>query len=135
MRGLRFCLIALGATLLAPHAAWAQWWHGDWAFRKQIMLDLSATGVNIPGNPTDVPVLIRLHPGNFGYFGDVQPDGDDLRFVAADDVTPLKYHIERFDAVNQIVLAWVRVPRLAGGTSTDFVYLYYGNPAAPAGDD
>lgn len=135
MRGMRFCLVVLAATVLAPFSASAQWWNQDWAFRKQINLDMSATGANIPGSPTDVPVLIRLHPGNFGYFADIQQDGDDLRFVAADDVTPLKYHIERFDAVNQIVLAWVRVPRLTGGTSTDFVYLYYGNPASPAGDD
>jgi biopolymer transport protein ExbB len=132
---MRFALVVLGVVLLAPQTAWAQWWSQDWAFRKQINLDLSATGVNIPGSPTDVPVLIRLSPANFGFFGDVQPDGSDLRFIGADDVTPLKYHIERFDAVNQIVLAWVRVPRLTGGTNTDFVYLYYGNPAATAGDD
>jgi biopolymer transport protein ExbB len=125
----------LGAALAAPHSAWAQWWNDDWAFRKQINLDLSQAGANIPGSPTDVPLLVRLHAGNFPYFGDIQPDGDDLRFVAADDVTPLKHHIERFDAVNQMVLAWVRIPRLTGGTNTDFVYLYYGNPDAPAGDD
>jgi biopolymer transport protein ExbB len=135
MRGLRFCLILLGSALAAPHAAWAQWWNNDWAFRKEIGLDLSATGANIPGSPIDVPLLVRLHAGNFGYFNDIQQDGDDLRFVAADGVTPLKYHIERFDAVNQMVLAWVRVPRMTGGTSSDFVYLYYGNPSAVSGDD
>src|SRR5262245_33919350 len=107
----------------------------DWAFRKQIMLDLSATGADVTGSPTDVPVLVRLSAANFGFFNDIQPDGDDLRFVAADDLTPLKYHIERFDAVNQMVIAWVRVPRLAGGTNSDFVYLYYGNPDAVGGDD
>src|SRR5262245_41458840 len=135
MRGMRFCLIVLAATLAAPHSAFAQWWNKDWAFRKEIGLDLSAAGANIPGSPTDVPLLVRLHPGNFGYFNDIQADGADLRFVAADDVTPLKYHIERFDAVNQQILAWVRVPRMTGGTSSDFVYLYYGNPSAVAGDD
>src|SRR5262245_43126673 len=135
MRGIRFCLVVLCAAFAVPQSAWAQWWNQDWAFRKQIMLDLSATGANVTGSPTDVPVLVRLSAANFGFFNDIQPDGDDLRFVAADDVTPLKYHIERFDAVNQMVLAWVRVPRLAGGTNSDFVYLYYGNPDAVAGDD
>jgi biopolymer transport protein ExbB len=132
---MKSCLLVLAAAFLAPHTASAQWFNDDWAFRKQILLDLSATGADIPGTPVDVPVLVRLHAGNFGYFGDTQPDGDDLRFVAADDVTPLKYHIERYDPVNQIALAWVRVPRLTGGTNSDFVYLYYGNPEAPAGDD
>jgi biopolymer transport protein ExbB len=135
MRAPRFCLVALIVALVVPRFAWAAWWNDDWAFRKQILLDLSPAGASIPGSPVDVPVLVRLHPGNFGYFTDAQPDGDDFRFVAADDVTPLKYHIERFDAVNQMVLAWVRVPRLTGGTNSDFVYLYYGNPDAPAGDD
>jgi biopolymer transport protein ExbB len=135
MRGLRFCLIVLAAGILAPHAASAAWWNDDWAFRKQIMLDLAPTGADIPGSPVDVPLLVRLHAGNFSYFGDAQPDGDDFRFVAADDTTPLKYHIERFDAVNQMVLVWVRVPRLTGGTDSDFIYLYYGNPDVTAGDD
>ena len=135
MRTSRFCFITLlVAFAAAPHSAWA-WWSKDWAFRKQITLDLSPTGASIAGSPLDVPLLIRLHAGNFGYFNDVQANGADLRFVAADDVTPLKYHIERFDSVNQIALAWVRVPRLTGGTNSDFVYLYYGNPKAAAGDD
>jgi biopolymer transport protein ExbB len=134
MISFRSLLIAV-AVLGLPLPAAAAWWNDDWAFRKQILLDLSPAGANIPGSPVDVPVLVRLHAGNFGYFNDAQPDGDDFRFVAADDVTPLKYHIERFDPVNQMVLAWVRVPRLTGGTNSDFVYLYYGNPDAPAGDD
>jgi biopolymer transport protein ExbB len=134
MSALRVCLFLLAATLVAPRPALA-WWSNDWAYRKQIMLDLSPTGANIPGSPTDVPLLIRLHSGNFTYFNDVQPNGNDLRFVASDDVTPLKFHIERFDAQNQIVLAWVRVPRLTGGTKSDFVYLYYGNPKAAAGGE
>jgi biopolymer transport protein ExbB len=134
MSALKVYLFLALAAVLAPRPAWA-WWSNDWAFRKQIMLDLSPTGANIAGSPTDVPLLIRLHPGNFTYFNDVQPNGNDLRFVASDDVTPLKFHVERFDAANQIVLAWVRVPRLTGGTKSDFVYLYYGNPKAPAGGE
>ena len=120
---------------LAPAGAASKWWNNDWAFRKQITLDLSATGADIAGTPVDVPTLIRLHPGNFTYFNDVQKEGADLRFVAADDTTALKYHIEKFDPVNQIALIWVRVPRLTGGTKSDFVYLYYGNQKATAGDD
>jgi biopolymer transport protein ExbB len=126
--------LLFAATLATPHPAWA-WWSNDWAFRKQIMLDLSPAGANILGSPTDVPLLIRLSTANFTYFNDVQPNGNDLRFVAADDMTPLKFHIERFDAANQMVLAWVKVPRMTGGTNSDFIYLYYGNPKAPAGGE
>jgi biopolymer transport protein ExbB len=122
-------------ALYVPGQAAAAWWNEDWAFRKQITIDASATGADIAGSPADVPLLIRLHPGNFTYFNDAQPDGDDLRVIAADDVTPLKFHVERFDPVNQMVLLWVRVPRVTGGSANDFVYLYYGNPDAVSAED
>lgn len=108
------------------------WWSDEWNFRKEISFDLSAKGANIPGSPTDVPVLVRLHVGNFGYFADTQPDGSDLRFVASDDKTPLKSHIERFDATSQMAFVWVNVPRLTGGAATDKIYLYYGNKKSGA---
>ena len=134
----RFRLFAtLALTLLGGGwgaDAWA-WWNGDWAYRKEIDFDLSAKGADIPGALTDVPVLIRLSLGNFQYFNDAKPDGSDFRFVGADDKTPLKFHIERFDPQTQIAFVWVRVPQLAGGASTDKVFLYYGNKnAAPAAD-
>jgi biopolymer transport protein ExbB len=124
-------------TLLG--AAWGQdacaWWNGDWSFRKEITFDLTPTGADIPGTPTDVPILIRLSLGNFQYFGDSKADGSDFRFIAADDKTPLAYHIERFDAQAQIAFVWVRVPRLTGGANTDKIFLYYGNKKAPTAVD
>jgi biopolymer transport protein ExbB len=125
-------LAVLGGTWSQKAAAW---WNGDWAFRKEITFDLSATGADITGSPTDVPILVRLSLGNFQYFGDAKSDGADLRFVAADDKTPLVYHIERFDSQAQIAFVWVRVPRLTGGAKTDKIFLYYGNKNAPSGAD
>ena len=125
-------LIVLGnGWALDAHA----WWNGDWNYRKEIDFDLAPKGADIPGAPTDVPVLIRLSLGNFQYFNDAKPDGSDFRFVAADDKTPLKFHIERFDPQTQIALVWVRVPRLTGGASTDKIFLYYGNKNAPSAAD
>lgn len=113
----------------------AAWWNGDWTYRKEIDFDLTSKGADIPGQPVDVPVLIRLSLGNFQYFGDAKPDGSDFRFIAADDKTPLKFHIEHFDPQTQIALAWVRVPRLTGGANTDKIFLYYGNKNAPGAAD
>jgi biopolymer transport protein ExbB len=125
-------LAALGTT-------WGQdaraWWNADWAFRKEITFDLTPQGADIAGAATDVPVLIRLSLGNFQYFADSKPDGSDFRFVASDDKTPLKHHVERFDPQAQIAFVWVRIPRLTGGANTDKVYLYYGNKKAPTADD
>lgn len=125
-------LIAVGLT-------WGQqaraWWDGDWAFRKEITFDLTPAGADIPGAPADVPILIRLSLGNFQYFGDAKADGSDFRFIAADDKTPLKFHIERFDPQSQIALVWVRMPRLTGGANTDKIFLYYGNKKATSAAD
>jgi len=127
-----WALTLLGATWATNACAW---WNGDWAFRKEITFDLTPAGADIPGTPTDVPILIRLSLGNFQYFGDAKPDGADFRFIAADDKTPLKYHIERFDPQAQLAFVWVRVPRLTGGANTDKVFLYYGNKKAPGSAD
>ena len=126
-------------ALVVLGSAWGTdaraWWDDNWAYRKEIGFDLSPKGADIPGAASDVPVLIRLSLGNFQYFNDAKPDGSDFRFIAADDKTPLKFHIERFDAQTQIALVWVRVPRLTGGAATDKVFLYYGNKSATSAAD
>jgi biopolymer transport protein ExbB len=58
-----------------------------------------------------------------------------VRFVAADDKTPLKYHIEHWDAVNELALVWVKVPKVAPGSTADFIWLYFGNQKATREDD
>jgi len=125
-------LVLLGGIWAPPARAW---WNGDWAFRKEITFDLSPTGADIAGTPSDVPILIRLSIGNFQYFGDAKPDGSDFVFISGDDKTPLKHHIERFDSQSQIAFVWVRVPRLTGGAKTDKIFLYYGNKKAVSGAD
>ncbi len=129
VRKLLACLLLLSPTL--SHA----WWNDEWNFRKEITLDLTTTGGDIAATATDAPVLLRLSLANFGYFGDVEPDGSDFRVVAGDDKTPLKFHVERFDAANQMAFIWVRVPHLTGGTNSEKIFLYYGNPDAPAAAD
>ena len=128
-------MLALAAMGMVFSPAALAWWNDDWAFRKEITFDLTAAGANITASPADVPVLIRLSLGNFEYFADAKPDGSDFRFIAADDKTLLKHHIERYDSTSQMALVWVRVPRLTGGAGTDKVYLYYGNPEAPSAAD
>jgi len=127
-----YCLLLL--LLLAPALSHA-WWNDEWNFRKEITLDLTPAGGDIASSAADVPVLLRLSLGNFSYFGDVKPDGADFRVIAGDDKTPLKFHIERFDAANQMAFIWVKMPQLTGGANSDRIYLYYGNPEAPAASD
>ena len=64
---------------------------------------------------TSVSVAVRLHSGNFDFVA-AKEDGSDLRFVAGDDKTPLKYSVERFDGVNELALVWVQVPNVVPGS-------------------
>jgi biopolymer transport protein ExbB len=82
----------------------------------------------------DFPLLLRLHTGNFGYFGELAEGGKDIRFMA-DDKTPLKFHIEKFDAVNEMAQIWVKVPRIQAGATSDQLWMYYGNGSAVEGGD
>jgi len=122
------------ALLMLPSVAHA-WWNDEWTFRKQITFNTGKDGADLQQGLADVPVLVRLHTGNFQYFTDVAADGADIRFIDADDQTPLKFHIEKFDVANQMAFIWVKAPKLAVGESSDTIWMYYGNAkAAPAQD-
>lgn len=127
-----FWIVAAILALL-PSLAHA-WWSGDWAYRKKVTLNTSASGAEIKDGLADFPVLVRLHTGNFTFL-DAKEDGGDLRFVAADDKTPLKYHIELWDAPNELALVWVRVPRIQGNSAVDHIWMYVGNPKAVREED
>lgn len=111
------------------------WWSDSWSFRKEIRVDVSPTAGDVAEDQVDVPVLLRLSVGNFAFFDDAAPDGSDVRFIAADDVTPLDFHIERWDAQYQLALVWVRIPRIPGGSNSAAFFMYYGNPEAQSGSD
>ena len=57
--------IALLVTLLVAPMSVQAWWNEDWSYRKEITLDTSATGAGLNEALSDVPVLVRLHTGNF----------------------------------------------------------------------
>jgi biopolymer transport protein ExbB len=130
MTGLLFGL-AMTLTLF-PSPAKA-WWNDDWQLRKKITIDASASGANITDPIGAAAILIRLHLGNFR-FGSAKEDGSDLRFVAGDDKTPLKHHIEKFDSLLGEALVWVAVPNLQPGAKAE-IWLYSGNKKAVATSD
>lgn len=130
---LRSAALALVCLLFSVSSS--AWWNPDWTSRKTIAIDTTATGLNLTSAATDVPVLLRLHSGNFPQFLNVLDGGADFRVIAADDQTPLKYHVEKFDPAAQIALIWVKVPSLAPQSADNKIYLYFGNPAAPRAED
>lgn len=125
-------LIALFLAACIPLSVYA-WWNDDWTGSKTLTLDTSANGLDIKTGVADAVLPIRLHAGNFADFLSVAEGGADLRFIAADGQTLLPHYIERFDAINEMGLVWVRVPQLAAGNPS--ISMYYGNAVAPNTSD
>ncbi|MEY4429993.1 MAG: hypothetical protein RLZZ182_2682 [Pseudomonadota bacterium] len=123
-------LMATLATLVWPLAAQA-WWNGDFKQRTRVVLNTTAQGVQTTDALSGVVVPVRLHSGNFDFLS-AQPDGHDLRVVASDDKTPLKFWVERFDGANELAVVWVQVPNLLPGTDKNVVHVYAGNDKAQA---
>lgn len=123
-------LLFLAALWPSPASAW---WNEQWTLRKKITIDTGPSGAGVSDAIGATPVLVRLHVGNFR-FGAAKEDGGDLRFVAADDKTPLKHHVEKYDSLLGEALVWVGVPDLKPGAKND-VWLYYGNQKAPTAVD
>lgn len=110
------------------------WWNEQWQYRKKVGFDSSPTGADIKSNLSEIPVLVKLHSGNYN-FANGSDTGEDIRFVAADDQKLLKHHIEKYDPIDEIGYIWVRLPKLSGGVSTDYIWMYYGNREAVGGQD
>jgi biopolymer transport protein ExbB len=127
-----FIYVCALCLLLLPRlsgAAEASWWNDDWSYRKPITLDTTSKGANIADSAGRMPLLIRLHPGNFQFDG-VSKTGNDLRFIGSDGKTPLNYQIESFDPVMGVAQIWLDVTDLpANGQQT--IWMYYGNNKAP----
>lgn len=122
---MRVLTAAIALVLSLFSATSYAWWNEDWSARKKITL------TNAAGEVADAPVLIRLHTGNFDFLS-ANENGSDLRVVAGDDTTELKFHIEKWDGINQLALVWVKLPKLAASTEA---WLYFGNEAATAASD
>ena len=111
---------------LLPLTSFAEW-NKEWT--KHTKVSINPQSITEAAN--QVPVVVRLHSGNFD-FASVNVDGSDLRFVAADDKTELKYYIEKFDAVNELAIVWVMLPSIKPGDKDAHFNVYYGNEKATA---
>lgn len=109
---------------LFPLCSFAEW-NADWPQRKKI----SINAVGITQAIVQPSVVVRLHSGNFDFTA-VNIDGSDIRFIAQDDKTELKYFVEKFDAVNELAIIWVQIPQISGAEKDAHFWLYYGNENA-----
>lgn len=125
---LRTCLTAILVVVsMVAHA-------GDWSHKQKVTLDTTPTGADLKQEVVQLPIAVRLHSGNFT-FADAKPDGSDIRFMSADGKTPLKFHIEQFDAANELAVAWVQIPHVAANAKSAGFQIEWGNKDAPASGD
>ncbi len=100
-----------------------------WQHRIRLSFDNTGQSVDLD----DFPVLVKLDATRIDY-AQTQDAGEDLRFYDADGVTLLAHEIERWDEAGTSYV-WVRVPRIDAGSGTDYIYMDYGNAAAPDGQN
>lgn len=93
--------------------------------RKQLTFDNSGQAENL----TDFPVMVKLTTSRVTYGDFGKADGTDLRFADANNVTELKYHIEKWDNTGDSFI-WVKVPQIDASSSTDYMWMYYGYASA-----
>jgi hypothetical protein len=71
--------------------------------------------------------LVKLSSSNIDYTK-TQDSGQDVRFTDTDG-SDLAYEIEKWDETGTSWV-WVKVPQIDINSSTDYIYLYYGNTSA-----
>ena len=113
-----------GTTQAVTVSTSSTWWDINWLRRRQLTLDNASSAQAL----VDFPVLVRLDPSRIDYAA-MAPDGSDLRFVDADHSTLLDHEIEAWNPGGESIV-WVRVPQIDAASANDFVWMYYGSPAA-----
>lgn len=114
---------ALLTLSLSAQAAW----NDAWESRAKVAINT----VEITDVVSNALIPVRLHSGNFDFLS-VNPNGSDIRVIAADDKTELKFFVEKFDVVNELAVVWVQVPQLSSANKDASFWIYSGNPEATA---
>jgi hypothetical protein len=101
----------------------AQGWLSNFPYRKKITFDNSAISENL----VNFTVPIVFNSSNTDFWGHVQTNGNDTRFIDADNTTELYYELEKFNHTSDDMVAWVKVLQLDASSKTDYIWIYYGN--------
>jgi glucose/arabinose dehydrogenase len=105
------------------------WFNPAWTRRVQLTINNSGQAENL----TDFQVLVVLNDSRISY-AEAQASGADIRFTDLSGTTLLPYEIETWNPAGTSYI-WVRVPSIAAGSTTDHIYMYYGNPSATSAAD
>lgn len=107
-------------TVSAPTS---QGWLPNFQYRKKIALNNTAISENL----LNFAVPIIFNSSNSDFWNHVQTNGNDTRFMDADNTTELYYEFDKFNHTSDDMIAWVKVPQIDGSSTTDYIWIYYGN--------
>jgi hypothetical protein len=118
-------LAALGVAMATTAMAASNF--DAWPQKTVITLNTSATGANVTSTQTNYPLLLRIvNPTIVGASG---TNGAFLRFSTTDEVTEYSYEVEYSNNVDTAIV-WVRIPSLAGNSTTQTFKIHAGNTGA-----
>jgi hypothetical protein len=104
-------------------------WLSGFSYRRKLTVNEALIDADL----VNFPVLVKLDSSFFD-FNKAQDNGQDIRFTSSDELTSLKYEIERWNKAGGKAEIWVKLPTVSGTSNTDF-YMYYGNPSATDAQD
>ncbi len=104
------------------------WYNPDWSARRKITLDNAASGEHL----LDFPIRVSLTSDEIDY-AKTKANGEDIRFVDGDG-TLLSHEIETWNEGGTSEV-WVKIPQIDAGSTTDYIWMYYGNPSASDGQN
>lgn len=106
------------------------WYSLSWDYRIKLTFDNTASS----GDLDDFIPLVSVNSTTLD-FDHCQNDGDDIRFTDSDGETLLDFYTVTWDNTTEVADFQVEVPTIDAGSSTDHIYMYYGNDGAANGEN
>lgn len=105
------------------------WYNSSWDYRKRLTFDNTDSSVNL----TDFITMVSFNSTTLD-FDNCRDDGYDIRFTDSDGETLLDYFRATWDNTTEEAVFQVEVPQIDAGSTTDHIYVYYGNAGASDGE-
>ncbi|MBF0433412.1 MAG: DUF2341 domain-containing protein, partial [Fibrobacteria bacterium] len=97
----------------------------SWTYSRKLYFNTTTEGINVSGNVTNFPILIRLNESNFD-FNQADAAGSDIRFTKSDNTIELSFEIERWEYSSQQAWIWVQIDTVYGNDSTQYINMHWG---------
>jgi len=101
------------------------WYSANYKYRRTITFDNSGQAENLQ----NFPVMVKADNAALSWSSKIRSDLNDVVFVDGNDSTLLDFEWEEKDRAG-VSIAWVKVPQIDAGSTTDKIYMYYGYDSA-----